>query len=127
MFGRLRPSRSQANEVKVVVDLDRLVSESVGFMLHGTVRRIKPITQEQFFFVINELAALDSMRLGKEYTLEDLRKAYLSLFKKACEPIDDNDLKRMTDSQIAALVQQIVDCVRGRAQVSAEKKTPQTN
>jgi hypothetical protein len=122
MFGRFKPARSKV-EVKVLVDLDRLISESVGFMLHGEVRRIKPITQETFLYVINELAALDLMRQGKVSSLEELRVAYLALFKKACEPFNDDDLKKMTDAQIGALVQKIIDCVRGTAQASGEKKT----
>lgn len=126
MFGRFRPSRSQENEVKVIVDLDRLVSESVGFMLHGKIRRIKPMTQEQFFIVVNEIASLDMIRTKKDFNAVTLRKAYLTLFKKACEPITDEDIKKMTDAQIAALVQQILDCVRGKAQVSTEKKTLKT-
>lgn len=124
MFGLFRPSRATV-EVRVVADLDRLVSESVGFMLHGKVRRIKPLTQETFLKVINELATLDMLRTSKDFEPIKLRKAYLSLFSKACEPMSDSDLKQMTDAQIGALVQQIIECVTGRAQASGEKKNLQ--
>lgn len=122
MWGRFKPSRAAA-EVRIVVDLDRLVSEPMGFMLHGQARRIKPMTQETFLRVTNEIAALDMLRLKRDFDPEKLRKAYLSLFEKACEPITDADLKRMTDAQIGALVQNIIECVTGRAQASGEKKT----
>lgn len=124
MLKRFLPAR-QAVEVRVVTDLDRLISEPVGFMLHGQVRRIKPLTQENFLYMVNELAALDMLRSEKERNPEKIRAAYMALFKKACEPITDEDLKRMTDAQIGALVQQIIECVTGRAQASGEKKTLQ--
>lgn len=116
------PAR-EAVEVKVIVDLDRLISESVGFMLHGKLRRIKSMTQENFLRVVNELAALDLMRAKSERDPKALHAAYIKLFKQACEPINDEDLNKMTDAQIGALVQNIIECVTGRAQASGEKKT----
>lgn len=127
MFGRFRPARDNGNEVKVIVDLDRLISQSVGFMLHGKVRRVKPMTMDTFLFVTNELAALDVLRQQKTHDYVGLRKAYAKLIKRACEPISDHEIKLMTDPQIAALIQHIIDCVRGNGQMSAEKKTPKTD
>lgn len=122
MFARFLPTRKK-EEVNIVMDLDRLISDSVGFMLHGKVRHIKPLNLQNFFEVTNEIAKLDLMRQAKETDRDTLRKAYFSLFKKACEPITEDDLKKMGDAQIAALVQQILNCVTGHAQASGEKKT----
>jgi hypothetical protein len=124
LFKRFLPAR-QTVEVRVMMDLDRLISEPVGFMLHGKIRCVKPLTQKNFMYMTNELAALDTIRLSGERDPAKIRKAYLELFRKACEPITEDDLTKMTDAQIGALVQQIIECVTGRAQASGEKKTLQ--
>lgn len=122
----LRPARQQRIEdSKVLVDLDRLVSESVGFRLNGKVHTIKPMTTETFFKVANELAKLSVLRSETEVDQKAVIGGYISLFESVCDTISKKDVYQMSQPQIAALFQQILNCITGTAyRDDEEKKTP---
>ena len=124
---KLRPSRAQSKPTDVIADLDALISNDVGFIFQGKTHRIKAITTENFFNVTNAIAKLDSMRNGK-YTKADLLGTYAGIFSSVCDTIGPSDIENMTQAQVGALFQLILDCVTGKSQVTdLEKKKANLN
>ena len=52
-----------------------------------------------------------------DYTKDDLVAVYLGIFSSVCETIGKKEIESMTQAQAGALLQIILDCVVGRAQV----------
>jgi hypothetical protein len=130
---RIRPARNKAEEAMVVSNLDRLISNPVGVILHGKKRIIKQMTTNHFLVVSRELHELDMLRRRSESNEvldeKEVAQKHCDLFKSCVEPFDSYDMDKMTYPQIAALFQVILDCVGGKAQVVEEKKnlTPTTH
>lgn len=121
---QFKPARKVSlDESKIVVDLDRLVSEPIGFRLQGKVHLIKPLDNKTFLKVVNELAKLDVLRSTPNPEMKVVIDGYTSLFQSVCDTITKQIVSDMNAHQIAALFQQIVDQITGRAFKSeAEKK-----
>lgn len=121
MFGRFKPARDQ-QDVKVVVDLDRMVLEQRGFRFNGKVYMVKPMKHKIWLGVCNELAALNLIaNSGKPFDRAQVRKTYWKLISKAVDGLSSAAVEQMTDAQMGALVQLVIECVTGKAYV--EKKT----
>lgn len=121
-FKKLRPARDAYDEVKVVADLDRMISDPVGFRFQGKVHVIKPMTQEVFLKTASAFAKMDQMRKDPVHDVDKLISVYVELFSRCCDTIGVKEVRAMTDSQKGAIVQQIVDCITGRAHVDDSKK-----
>lgn len=113
----LLPGRSQISDDLVVSDLDKLVSESVAFRFNGDKHLIKPLDTKTFLAVSEAFSRLDRLREKKQVTTKDLIEGYTELFKQACSTITQKHVESMTQAQVAALMQLIIDTVRGQSQV----------
>lgn len=118
---RLRPARDQAQESRVIVDLDKLVSEPQTFRWKGRTHRIRPISTQTFFELTEKVSALEKLN-QPGVTKEDFVSAYTEVFQAACPTIKRKDVEEMEISQRGALLQFVLDCIRGRAQTEDEKK-----
>lgn len=112
---KFKPAR--ASEAEVISDLDALIEKPIAFTFQGRNHIINPITTETFFKVANALSALDAMKSRSDYTKDDLIAVYLGIFSSVCNSIGKKEIESMTQAQAGALLQIILDCVVGRAQV----------
>lgn len=120
------PARDQAKDDRpVIVDLDKLTADPQIFRWGGRVHQIKPIDTRTFFILMEKISGLDG--IAKDgVSKEEFVDAYAGVFSAVCDTIDRKDVERMTTPQRGALLQFILDCVRGRAQadgVGEKKKT----
>jgi len=132
MLTRLIPTRNKMRaEGSVVADLDALLNESVYFKLHGKTHEIKPLSAKQFLILTNNLGHLLDLKEKSEITPDELVDRYYDLVSSCCETISKDDIKNMTQQQIAGLFQLVMDALTGKAQAQskheiAEKKTLNT-
>lgn len=124
MFNIFRPARNQSSwkeGVGIVADLDALIDEPIRFKLHGKVHTIKPISSQSFLVFTNNLAKLWDLREKNQVTPEELITKYFDLMSSVCETITVQDIKDMTQPQIASLFQLVLDAVSGKAQAKAKE------
>lgn len=129
MFGRFRPRRQEADQsVRVVVDLDRMLGELPGFKYRGKVYQIRAMDTAVWLRLCEELAALNLLMRKEGFNRKEIRDRYYRLLVKAVDGISFEDVDQMTDAQLGAVVQLIVDCITGRAyaQEGDKKKAPTT-
>lgn len=121
---KLRPARQAVPEnTRVVVDLDRLACEPVGFRFQGKIHEIKPMSTARFLKACNELASIQTLIKSDSITEEQVVEAYSKLFEAVCDTITTKDLYEMTIHQRGALTQQILEIIHGKS-FSEEKKSP---
>jgi len=119
----MKPARQQKlDPSKVIVDLDALVSEPQTFKWAGKVHVIKPITVETFFKVTQNIAKLDQLRDPSTLTQEMFVNAYTDVFSSVCDTISSKDVETMTIPQRGALLQYILDCIKGQTQTQDYEK-----
>lgn len=109
-------------DVKVVSNLDAMVSAPVGVQLHGKIIKIRPMSTRNFAVVSAALAEMVTLKDKPDLTDADAKKLYQQLFLDVVDDLTIEDIERMETPQILALYQIILDCYGGRAQVDAEKK-----
>lgn len=127
MFEKFLPTRQKHQAPKgsaavKVADLDALVSKSITFTLHGKDHKIDPLTVEQF--VRFAAAYSDVLKLQDQdvVTPEQLVEAYYNLVSSVCTTVSKDDIHKMSQQQVAALFQIMVDLHTGRL-FGDEKKT----
>lgn len=75
---------------------------------------------------VNGMARLDMMRKRNDLTKTELIDAYDEVFSKCCDTIGKKQILKMTDAQIGAFFQHVIDCITGRAHAEdTEKKNIQ--
>ena len=126
MLYKFKPTRNaQLENAEVITDLDALISKPIAFMFQSKKHLIKPITTETFFKITNALAAMAAIKNQKDITKDELIKLYVDCFSAVCDTIGPKEVDGMTSAQCGALLQAILDCVNGKAQIddSEKKKT----
>lgn len=122
-----RPTRDDAKEGNgdIFADLDLMISRPIRIKCLGRVHTIKPITNLVFFEVTEGLSRIDRMRSTEKFDKDEFLDAYGDLFSKVCDTIGRSEVERMEWSQRGALLQLILDLIRGRtgAQDLEKKKT----
>jgi hypothetical protein len=108
--------------VEIVTDLDRLISNGVGFKWNGKVHVIKPMKNRTFLLMLNELGKMDQLNKSGIRDQREIVRAYARLFAVVCDTISFRDVEEMTQAQIRALFGQIMACVMGQAQVKEQEK-----
>lgn len=110
---------------EVVADLDALLVKSVWFTFGGRAHKIPPLSNADFLKAMNALAELDLLRHQKRVkSIDELEAAYLGVFSVVCPTITKEDVKEMSQQQVAALMLLVQETIMGKAQVDAEKKSP---
>lgn len=121
LFG-LKPARETAKAAVVIADLDKLIAEPIAFRFDGKTHLINPISTKEFFRVTANLAKMDELKAKSEVSAEELIDAYTNLISSVCETIGRKEIENMTQAQVGALFQLVLDCVTGKAQAGTEKK-----
>jgi hypothetical protein len=130
VFGFIPKARavfSPKGEVRVISDLDAIISETVGFRFEGKVYEIPPLTLETFIIAVQHLAVLDGLKNKEKVTPEELLSAYTNLFSLVCPKVTRATVETMGHQRIAALLGLIIEVIMGKATLDAEKKRPQTS
>lgn len=111
-------------ETQVVSDLDAMVAHPVAFRLHGKVHSIKPISVKEFYAFTNAVISLQALESAEQLTPSQVIDLYQRLIQSVCETVSRADIEQMTQAQCGALLNLIVECVTGKAQVEESKETP---
>lgn len=100
----------------IVSDLDALVAEPIAFKLHGRIFTINPISTLELLKFTNAFTKIQAIQ-GKadSITVSELVDAYLGVISSVCPEIERSDIENMTQPQIAALFQLVMDSVVGKA------------
>ena len=114
----------KSSKVEMIADLDAILSESVTFRLHGKIHTLKPLTVEEFLVYSRSLCNLVDLKEKETVTPSELVDCYYDLAHSVCSTIVREDIEKMTQGQVAALYQTILDTVTGKA--FGEKKTLMT-
>lgn len=113
-------------EPLIVRDFDKLVCEPVSFKLHGKAHTLNPITVQEFWRFSESMIQIQALANQKEVTIEQLAKGYLAVFQSVCPSITLQDVEKMSQAQVGALLQFIVDTIKGASQTDTyQKKTPE--
>jgi hypothetical protein len=102
----------------VISDLDAMVSEPVGFVLHGRTHVIKPITLEEFYKFVNAWTAVLSWKDSEKVGPREYLSGLTALFQSVCDSITPDDVSKLTQAQAGALFSLIVESVTGKAQAA---------
>lgn len=121
---KLKPTRTQFDRnVDPIMDLDALIAEPVAFRWNGETHFVRPMDTRTFLKVTQEMARCQSLAGKTSADQKEVITAYARVFESVCDTISLRDVYSMTQAQVGALFQMIVDCVTGRAQ---KKTQPQT-
>lgn len=121
-----KPAR-QRSTIESVVDLDAILAEPKAFQWRGKTHVIRPIDTLTFLKVTNEMAKIQAL-IGQDGkpSHKEVIEAYAGVFSSVCDTISKKDVLEMTQAQVGALFQLVVDCVTGRAQKKTQATTPAT-
>ena len=96
---------------EIVSDLDKILTETVSFKLHGKIFRISPITSKQFF---KYTLALDSLhKISGEIDAQELINRYHDLMKQVIPEIEREDIAKCSQAQIAGLFRLVINTITG--------------
>lgn len=121
LFGTRKVAQSHS-DARVFADLDALIAEPVAFRFNGETHLIKPVSTKEFFKLTNALARLDELRNAKTVKKDELVEAYSALISGACDTIGRKEVETMTQAQVGALFQLILDCITGKIYARDEEK-----
>ena len=124
-MGVTRLWNREPKNVEVVQDLDKLVSEPIGFILKGKRHVIHPLKTRDFLAVYEAMAKWDdTVKKAKAGGLTDaeLVDGYLAVFQSVCASITRNDVLDMTLPQRVALFNLVLKVIGAEAHVMGEKK-----
>lgn len=123
-FDRFKSSKGQIPTGKVVQDLDAIIEDSYLVKLHGKYHEVKPVLVDEFFKLANAFAAISDIGKAEKVTLSELVDGYHGVINSVCPTITKEDIRASSQSQIAALMQQVMDHTSGK--MTEEKKKTMT-
>lgn len=111
-------------DIEPVTDLDALIAEPVPFRYNGKIHNIKPIALDEFLKFTNAQANLmDAIKKDDvKLTADDLAGRYHSVISSLCDTISLDDVRNMSQPQVAALYQLVIDQVTGQVNTGDGKK-----
>jgi hypothetical protein len=123
---KIWPSRSKAKaarEQDVVTDLDAIIAEPVKFRFNGKIHTLNPIHLDEFLKFTNAQNSLsNALKAEGGLTADLLAESYFSVISSVCDDLTLNDIKSMSQAQIAALYQLVIDLVTGQVDYGDGKK-----
>lgn len=123
----MKPARQEAYKDAIIVsDLDKLIAKTVGFVWNGKTHYIRPISVVEFLATSEALAKMDRLQKEKKVTFDEIVDAYEQLITSVCDSITRADILKMTQAQVGALVNLVIQTVTGKVHAD-EKKKEQTN
>ena len=96
---------------ELVSDLDKIVSETISFKLHGKTHLIKPVSAKQFFKYAQALAELHSIE--GQVPAKELIDHYHKMTSEIVPTITRDDIAKCNQPQVAGLFRLIIDTVTG--------------
>lgn len=129
MISKIWPSRQDAKRKQgrtpvMVSDLDAMISQPVSFKVLGKVHTIEPLTVEQFTRFAFTYSKIISLQDQEHVSPDELIEAYFEMVSSVCNTISRENIKRMSQQQVAGLFQIMVDLHTGRLfSEEGEKKT----
>lgn len=120
---KLWPARTQAKQVEPVCDLDAILAEPVAFRWNGTIHYLKPMQLDEFLKYSNAQSKLMA-EVSSETKLDPntLIQRYHAVISSVCDTISVEDIKSMSQAQVAALYQLVIDLVTGQVVVPGDSK-----
>lgn len=103
-----------ADQTPYVRDLDAIVSDPIGIKLHGRVRMLKPIETMQFLKFMNQWQEFGKwQREVKDATPNSVIDKLHNLLNTVCDDISKEDIEKMTNSQVAAVIDVVFKTISG--------------
>lgn len=133
ILSRIMPAR-QKPAVKVIADLDSIVSQPIGFRFMGKDYVIEPVTTEKFMQIAGALERMQNIAKehaeNKGITQEDVYESYHDFIKSLCPKITVKDLRSMALPQLHAVINLMIrhitgqtdDQMVGESEIHSEKK-----
>lgn len=115
-------TRKEITPATIVSDLDALIAEPIAFRFQGRVHEIQPISTLELVRFTNAWASLSELN-GKSdaISVSDLVDAYTKVISAVCPSITRSHVEDMTQAQIAALFQLVMDSVVGKSHVEPDQ------
>jgi hypothetical protein len=113
------------SEVRVVSDLDAILTRTVAFTFNGRTHKIPPLALSDFLLLTEGMARIESLKTKMTLSEAEVLDAYEALFRPACPTLRRREIDQMTVQQIGALHELIVKHVIGAKQFETEKKSPE--
>jgi len=112
-------------EPLIVADLDQIICEPVAFKFGGKAHYLKPVSTKEFLKVTEVFAKMEKLGKENKYTVEELVDVYADLISSLCDTIGKKELLTMSQIQVGALFQLILDHVTGKNLSEEAKKKHQ--
>lgn len=109
-----RSGTAAGSEAKLVSDLDRMLTESIAFKLHGKVHRINPITVEEFYKFTKAFSLVGGLK-AEGISPAEAVTLYHEVISSVAPSVSRKDIEDMTQSQVGALLQLVIEAVTGKA------------
>jgi len=124
MIDKIMPTRksSKKSGSVLVADLDSMVTKTVTFKVHGKMHEIPPLSVEEFMVFTARYSEVMALQQKEKVTPAELIDAYYMMVNSVCKTISKEDIKSMSQNQVAALYQLMVDVFTGKV-FADEKKT----
>lgn len=124
MLFNLKPTRqAKEEETHIVADLDAIDVRPAKFKWDGKIHEIRAVNTFEYLKVTEIFARMDMLSKRSDFTVQELAEVYADLITSVCDTIKRDDVYKMTNQQIGALFQLILDQVSGRlTKYDAEKK-----
>lgn len=126
---QLRPARTNVTSPsdglgpQVVADIDAIEVRPVAFKWKGKLHTIKPVSTKEYLKVTEVFGKMDALGKTSNYTVEQLVDVYAELIMTLCNTIKREDILEMSQAQVGALLQLVIDHVTGRVAQDEKKKT----
>lgn len=123
IFGKLMPVRQKYSEAaqNAVADLDAILTEPVSFKLHGKSHVINPLSVEKFMVLTAAIVDINELQKKSDITPSELIDKYYALMNGVCPSIKRKDIEDMTQQQVAALYEIVMNTITGK--IFAQKKS----
>lgn len=126
-LSKMMPTRRKAQvDLRVVANLDDIITRSSAFVLHGKSHTIEPMSVERFMKWSAALAELFALKEKKDIQTEELLDAYTHAFQSVCPSITRKDIENSSQAQLAGLYGLILDHVAGKIHTEESKKKLET-
>lgn len=117
LLHRLMPTRGEHKPVKVIADLDLLVSQPIGFKYLGRDHVIQPMTTANYIEVVKALHDME-MIVGKrqddpDFDQDSIYAAYHRFVSALCKTISIEDIKKAKLPQLHALMALMISHIKG--------------
>lgn len=121
LFGS-RPTKEPKHEV--VADLDAMIAEPVAFRFQGKTHLIRPVSTVELLKYAQAGERVKTVMKDSDASKDEVIDSAFQVIASVCDTIRRKDMEAMTQPQVGALLNLVVECVTGKvyARVDSEKK-----